>query len=401
MGSKRFLGYGRQFIDDSDKTAVMAVLDGDFLTQGPVVEKFESALAQRVGAKHAVAVSSGTAGLHLACLASGMTSGDIGVTTSLTFVASANAFLYAGGRALLSDIDAQTLCLSEDTLSRAISGLGTRTLKVVTPVHFAGLSTGLAAIRKRVGPRVVIIEDACHALGGSDEDGWPVGGCPHSDMSVFSFHPVKPITTGEGGAITTNNTDIYDALIRLRSHGIEKNPDMLQCRDQGIGVSGAVLPWYYEQQMLGYNYRMSDIQAALGLSQLARLDSFLSRRREIAMFYDQKLLHFDHVSTVHSAPDMRKRSGMHLYVIHCDYKALSKPREQVMAELRERGIGSQVHYIPVHRQPFHRNREKWCPADFPVCEDHYKGTLSIPLFSSMSDEDVERVICALDEVLNS
>ncbi len=396
----RFLGYGSQSLDERDIEAVVEVLKSDFLTQGPAVARFEAALAERVGAKYAVAVSSGTAALHLACLASGMKPGDVGVTSALTFVASANAFLYAQGRALLSDIDAQTLCMSKDTLARALTGESP--LKAVTPVHFAGLSVGLSAIRKHVGNDVSIIEDACHALGGDDEDGLPVGCCAHSNMTVFSFHPVKPITTGEGGAITTNDPYLRDLLQRLRSHGIEKEPELLQLRDQGVDEdSGAVFPWYYEQQMLGYNYRMSDIHAALGLSQLAKLDGFIARRREIALFYDRKVSRLAHVRGVHSAPEMRKRSGLHLYVIRCNYKALGKTRERVMTELKTRGIGSQVHYIPLYRQPFHMKREKWCSGDFPICEGYYAEALSIPLFASMRDEDVERVSQALDEVLTS
>lgn len=384
MSKDRFLGYGRQLIDDEDVAAVTKVLRGDYLTQGPVVERFEHALAERVGAKYAVAVNSGTAALHIACLATGLKPGQAGITSALTFIASANAIVYSGADVALADIDRDALGISGKTVSEALKNK--QSCKVVIPVHFAGLAFDSSELRKVAGNRV-IIEDACHSLGGSYADGKPVGSCAYADMSTFSFHPVKSITTGEGGAITTNNEDTYKTLLRLRNHGIERDASKFE-------NSGESDPWYYEQQELGFNYRMSDIQAALGMSQLARLDNFVSRRREIATHYDKAFADLNNVRIAQSAPIYRARSSHHLYTVCINYNALGTTRAVIMERLRESKIGSQVHYIPVYKHPFYQKRDIGKASDFPVTEDHYNECLSLPIHTGLSDEEVERVVDA-------
>lgn len=387
----RFLGYGRQLIDDDDIAAVVGVLRGETLTRGPQVDRFEAALAERVGARYCVAVSSGTAALHIACLAAGMKPGSVGLTTPLTFVASANAMLYCGGGVDLADIDPDALGLApgqvSDTLVRQPE------IAIVMPVHFAGLAHAAAALRRISGSRIVI-EDASHALGGAYEDGRPVGCGAHADMTVFSFHPVKPITTAEGGAVTTNDHEIARLLRQLRSHGIEHAADRLVERDAAF-QGDAQNPWYYEQQLLGFNYRMSDLQAALGLSQLDKLERFRVRRREIALAYDAAFGPLPDLRIPQSSAGDRARSAHHLYVLCIDFTARSTTRKHVMEQLAAHGVGSQVHYLPVHRQPYHRARTGFAPARFPVADAHYRDCLSLPLHPGLTDDEVERVIRAV------
>jgi UDP-4-amino-4,6-dideoxy-N-acetyl-beta-L-altrosamine transaminase len=393
MTSPRMLGYGRQDINEADIAAVVSVLRGDFLTQGPAVEQFEAKLAELTGARFAIAVANGTAALHLAALAAGVASGKTGITQTLTFVASANATHYCGGTSLLVDVEPDTLSMDVG----ALRGLVTQTAPtIVVPVHFGGLAGDMAAISEAAGSALVI-EDACHALGGHYADGRPVGCCAHSAMTVFSFHPVKPVTTGEGGVVTTNDSELARRLRLLRSHGIERESgrvDPVESQE-----SSETKPWYYEQQSLGFNYRLSDMQAALGLSQLDRLGDFVRRRREIAAMYDQAFAGLSHVSLPQSAPEQRARSGHHLYLLHIDFAALGVTRTTIMKALRERGVGTQVHYIPVHHQPFHAEH---LPAgqSFPVAEGHYQRCLSIPFYPAMDNEDVNRVVSAVKEVLS-
>tara|TARA_R110000782_G_scaffold67650_6_gene136638 strand:+ start:15714 stop:16889 length:1176 start_codon:yes stop_codon:yes gene_type:complete len=381
--TRPFIGYGRQTIDDSDIAAVVDVLKADLLTQGPVIERFEESFAASVNARHAIAVSNGTAALHLACLAAGLSDGDCAIVPDMTFVATANAPLYCGARTLLTDIDPDSLGLQT---GRVIGLVKERPdVKAVLPVHFAGLAVDmptLASIREDA----VIIEDGCHALGGTYEDGSPIGGCSYSHMTVFSFHPVKPITTAEGGIVTTNADDLAGKLRALRSHGIERNPESFVQAD-----GGEARPWYYEQQFLGFNYRMTELQAALGLNQLPKLPGFLERRRRIAAFYDDRFRTLAHVALPQSRPDQRARSGMHLYLLDIDFKKRNMQRGAFMQSLRDVGIGTQVHYIPVHRQPYHQRLLGGGDFEFPNAERHYQTTLSIPLFPSMSDAEVEYV----------
>lgn len=386
--TERFLGYGRHLVDEADIEAVVEVLRGEFLTQGPTVPRFEEAVAERVGARHAVAVSSGTAALHLACLAAHLGPGTAGVTAALTFVGSANAMLYCGAEPLLADIDAHTLTMGPAQLQAVLDRDVELDARVVMPVHFAGLAADSAGLRAAAGGRVVV-EDAAQALGGTYEDGSPVGSCRHSEMTVFSLHPVKSITTGEGGVVTTNDDELAHRLRLLRNHGIERS------HDRFVDATGASRSWWYEQQLLGFNYRLTDIQAALGLSQLQRLDAALERRRELALRYDKELTGLESVSVPQSEADHRARSALHLYVVLIDFEGIGLDRAVVMDRLRSFGVGSQVHFIPVYRQPFHRDRGAWSPDAFPATESYYRRCLTLPLHAGLTDAEAERVVDAV------
>jgi UDP-4-amino-4,6-dideoxy-N-acetyl-beta-L-altrosamine transaminase len=390
------LGYGRQSVDQSDIDAVVSVLRSDFLTQGPVVERFEAALAERVGARHAVAVSSGTAGLHIACLAAGIGPGDRGVTAAVTFAASANCLIYAGADADLVDIDPDALGMTPALLEKALTSAPD--IKVIVPVHFAGLAFASAEIRTLAKARIVI-EDAAHSIGGTYACGKAVGCGAYADMSVFSFHPVKTITTGEGGAVVTSDGELARRLRALRSHGIERDPTRFV--DAETRENGRVKPWLYEQQMLGFNYRMTDIQAALGLSQLGKLDRFLERRRAIARRYDEAFGKLPHVRLPQSVPRDRARSGHHLYIVLFDFTAMRTTRTAFMARLREQGIGSQVHYIPLYRQPYYAKRYGLDPTAFPAAESYYSGCLSLPFYPALTDEDVAHVITSVTAAVSA
>jgi perosamine synthetase len=394
--SSSVLGYGRQSIDQSDIDAVVSVLRSDFLTQGPAVERFEAALAERVGARHAVAVSSGTAGLHIACLAAGIGPGDRGLTAAITFAASSNCLLYAGAEAGFTDIDRDALGMAPAALAKALALLPDT--KAIIPVHFAGLAHASAEIRASAKQRVVI-EDAAHAIGGKYASGMPVGCGAYADMSVFSFHPVKTITTGEGGAVVTNDDELARRLRAFRSHGMERDPARFSGSETSEG--GQLKPWLHEQQMLGFNYRMTDIQAALGLSQLGKLDRFLERRRAIARRYDEAFGKLPHLRLPQSAAQDRARSGHHLYVALFDFKAMRTTRTAFMTKLRAQGIGSQVHYIPVYRHPFYAKRYGLAPMAFPEAENYYSGCLSLPFYPALTDEDVEHVIATVTEALTA
>jgi perosamine synthetase len=392
----RFLGYGRHTIDRSDIDAVVAVLESDFLTQGPQIERFEAALTERIGARHAVAVSSGTAALHIACLAAGIGPGDRGLTSAVTFAASSNCLLYAGADASFVDIDNDGLGMAPVALERAL-GDG-QDVKVIVSVHLAGLAHETAAIRSSA-KGCIVIEDASHAIGGRYACGRPVGCGAYSDMCVFSFHPVKTITTGEGGAVVTNDGDLARRLRMLRSHGIERDASRFVGSDASEG--GRLKPWLYQQQLLGFNYRMTDIQAALGLSQLNRLEQFLERRREIARRYDEAFALLPHLRLPQSVPEQRGRSGHHLYIVLFDFAALRTTRTVFMLNLREQGIGTQVHYIPVYRQPYYMKRYGFDPAAFPESEAYYAGCMSLPFYPGLTDEDVERVIATVTRLVTA
>jgi len=376
------LPYGRQSIDSLDVEALAEAARGDFITQGPTVAEFERALAEACGAPYAVAVSSGTAALHLAALAAGVGPGDAMVVPTMTFVASANAAVYCGATPLLIDIDPATRNLSVDKLAAALDGAPA---KAVVAVHYAGLPAPMAEVARLARARgAAVIEDACHALGAQylDGDRWHrVGECAHSDMTCFSFHPVKHITTGEGGAVTTSSEALYRRLLRLRSHGITKDP--AECRaSEG--------PWYYEMVELGWNYRITDLQCALGRSQLAKLPRFVERRREIAARYDRA---FADLSTVVTPPEPPGfRSSYHLYPLWLDEQRLGRSRRAVFEALQERGIGVQVHYIPVHLHPFYKDRFGTRPGQFPEAERFYRGEISIPMYPALNDSEVSHVI---------
>ena len=388
----KFLGYGRHNIDDNDISAVVEVLRGDYLTQGPAIRLFEERLASYVGARFAVAVSNGTTALHLACLAANLGSGDIGVTQAITFVASANCMAYCGARPDLIDIDPDTLNMSIDSLKDYLKK--TPECKLLIPVAMGGLSYDGNEIRSVAGNRI-IIEDACHAFGAISGNGKKVGGGGYADMTVFSFHPVKPITTGEGGAIVTDREDFYKRLLALRNHGIVREAEALFESDKASD------PWYYEQQVLGFNYRISDIQAALGISQLDKIDRFIKRRHEIASYYDHYLSDFYGVRLVQSDSDCRFRSGHHLYIIRIDFDSIGKTRKQVMDMLAQRGIGTQVHYIPIHYHPYYRNKFGKQLVSLIQAESYYKECLTLPCHPGLSNSDLFRIVSSLKEVLDS
>ncbi len=384
-----FIPYGKQNISQEDIDAVVEVLRSDWITQGPAIERFEKTVADYCGAKYAVAVSSATAGLHIACLAADLSSGETLWTSPNTFVASANCGLYCGAGVDFVDIDPNTYNLSVDELERKLAEAKKQGClpKVVVPVHFAGQSCEMekiATLSKRYGFK--IIEDAAHAIGGCYQ-GKPVGSCQFSDMAVFSFHPVKIITTGEGGMVLTNKEDLYEKLIRLRTHGITRKAELMKEESHG--------PWYYQQLELGFNYRMTDIQAALGASQMQRLDEFVKRRRFLAERYHQLLqdlplmLPWQHPDT---------ESSWHLYVIRLKLDKINKTHRQVFEELRQAEIGVNLHYIPVHLQPYYKHLGfEW--SSFPNAEQYYREAISIPLYYGLTENSQERVVNTIREVL--
>ncbi|MEH2366530.1 UDP-4-amino-4,6-dideoxy-N-acetyl-beta-L-altrosamine transaminase [Nostoc sp.] len=384
-----YIPYGRQDINQEDIDAVVEVLRSDWITQGPAIERFEQAVANYCGAKYAVAVSSATAALHIACLAAGLEEGDILWTSPNTFVASANCGLYCGAKVDFVDIDPNTYNLSIDELERKLIWAEKQGClpTVLIPVHFAGQSCEMeqiAALSQRYGFK--IIEDASHAIGGSYQT-QPIGCCKFSDMAVFSFHPVKIITTGEGGMVLTNQEDLYQRLIRLRSHGITRNPDLMQGESHGL--------WYYQQLELGFNYRMTDIQAALGTSQMQRLDEFVERRWFLANRYNQLLQDLPLILPWQH-PD--SESSWHLYVIRLKLDKINKTHRQVFEELSPEKIGINLHYIPVHTQPYYQQLGfRW--GDFPQVEKYYKEAISLPLYYSLTQEDQDRVVTTLQRIL--
>jgi len=386
--------YGKHHIDEEDIQAVVDVLRSGILTQGPAIEAFEQAVAKYVNAKYAVALSSGTAALHLAALAAGVGPGKSLITTPITFVASANAGLYAGGRVVFADIDPLTINMSPDRLKEALKE--NQDACAVVPVHFAGLPCDMPAIKAVADQAgVAVIEDGAHALGATHPNGQRVGSCMYSLMTIFSFHPVKAIAAGEGGMITTNDESIYRKLLRLRSHGINKLDDPLQLPEQAT-TNGIQNPWYYEMQELGFHYRITDIQCGLALSQFGKLDKFIARRRMLAKKYDEAFAGMRNCRPAQKTG--RDLSGHHLYVLRIDFEKLGKSRGQLMQELRARQIGSQVHYIPVPAQPHYR-RLGAKPEDCPNAQAYYQQALSIPLFYDLTDEQQLAVIAAFKELV--
>jgi len=386
--------YGKHHIDEEDIQAVVNVLRSGILTQGPIIEQFEHEIAAYVDARYAVAVSSATAGLHLAALAAGVGPGSTLITSPITFVASANAGKYAGGNVAFADIDPQTINMS--LVSLKISLANNPNTKAVIPVHFAGLPCDMPAIKLLAdNAGAVVIEDAAHALGASYPEGGRVGSCRHSLMTVFSFHPVKAIAAGEGGVITTNDESTYRKLLRFRSHGINKLDDVLEIPSQAQ-TNGEVNPWYYEMQVLGFHYRITEMQSALALSQLKKLDQFISRRRTLAKKYDEAFIAFRNCRPAQSMG--RDLSGHHLYVLRIDFNSLGTNRVELMKNLKDQGIGSQVHYIPVPMQPYYQ-KLGINPEDFTNAINYYKEAISIPLFYDLTDTQQEKIVRVLKDLV--
>jgi UDP-4-amino-4,6-dideoxy-N-acetyl-beta-L-altrosamine transaminase len=374
--------YGRQTIDAQDVQAVVDVLHGDWLTQGPAVAEFEAAVAETCEVPYAVAFSSGTAALHGAMAAAGLGPGDDVVTSAITFAASANAAAYVGATPRFADIDADTWNMGAETLARAL----TAATRAVVPVDFTGLAAPLAAIREQVGPEVTIIQDAAHALGARTTDG-PVGSCAHADMAIFSFHPVKAIATGEGGMVTTRDPRLRERLVRFRTHGIARDAEA-SAREGG---------WYAGQSELGFNYRLSDLHAALGRSQLRKLEGFIAARNRIAERYCEAL---EGTPGVRLPPAARAgaRHAHHLFVVHLEGGAV---RRRAYEEMHRRGILVQVHYLPVYRHPWYRETYGYDPAGFPNAERYYAGCLSLPCFPALTTGQQDDVVAALLEAIAS
>ena len=382
--------YGKQSVNDEDIKAVEDVLSSDFLTQGPAIEKFERKVADYCGSKYAVAVTNATSALHIACLAANLNKGDCLWTSPVTFVASANCGRYCGANVDFVDINPKTYNMDALALEKKLreSKKDGRLPKVVIPVHLAGQACDMKKIRKLSEEYgFSVIEDASHALG-ADYLGKKVGSCEFSDMTVFSFHPVKIITTGEGGMILTNNAETYEKLKMLRSHGITRNPSDMTKESDG--------PWYYQQVELGFNYRMTDIQAALGYSQMDRLDEFVRRRRYLAKRYDDLLK--DLPLKTPYVPDYANPSW-HIYIVRIDFSKVKKTKKQIFEEMRKKGITLNLHYIPVHTQPYYEKLGHE-PGDCPESIRYYEEALTLPLYYDLTDEEQEYIVEAMRDALS-
>ncbi|MFT4251733.1 MAG: UDP-4-amino-4,6-dideoxy-N-acetyl-beta-L-altrosamine transaminase [Caulobacter sp.] len=377
-----FLPYGLQTIEDDDVAAVAAALRADFLTTGPTVEAFETAFKAKVGAEHAIAVSNGTATLHLAMLALGVGEGEVCIAPSVTFLATANCARYVGAEVVFADVDPTSGLMTPDTLAEALSRAGDRRVRAVLPVHLRGDVCDLPALKAMASAAgAVLVEDAPHALGstatfGNEEH--PVGDCAYSAFASFSFHPVKTLATGEGGMLTTNDAGLAARARSLRGHGMAR-------------PAGAE-PWVYEMPELGFNYRIPDVLCALGVSQLAKLDRFVERRRALAARYVELLAPLSPLVRLAASP-AGSNPALHLLTVLIDFEAAMTTRAAVVEALKAQGIGSQVHYIPVHRQPYYVNR--YGLADLPGADAWYDRCLTLPLYPAMADGDVDRVIEAL------
>jgi len=397
--------YGKHYIDEDDIQSVVDVLRHGMLTQGPKVSEFENKIANYVGAKYAVAVANGTAALHLACMALEIGEGDEVITSPNTFVATSNSILYVDAMPLFVDMDARTLNIDIAQIEQAI--LDSSSIKAIFPVHFAGLPCDMERIKLLADKyNLAIVEDASHALGAIYSDGSKVGNCQYSDMTTLSFHPVKGIAAGEGGMVTTNDKLLYHKLTLIRSHGITKGNfefpgiskvDNLLINKEDALEDGELKRWYYEMQYLGFNYRITDIQCALAISQMDKIDLFLDTRKSIAKIYDQAFSDLANITPlqIHG----RDNSSHHIYVVSIDFDKIGISRHRFMQKLAEQGVGSQVHYIPVVNQPYYQNIG-YRIEQYPSTSQYYKNTLSIPLYYGLSNADQKLVISSIKELLN-
>lgn len=377
---KQLLPYGRQWIGWDDIIAMVKVLRGDYLTTGPIVQQFEQQIARYVGAEYAVAFGSGTAALHAACYAAGIETGDEVITSSMTFAASANCILYRGGIPVFADIDERTGNIGPTSIESKI----TPKTKAIIPVHFAGQPAEMTAIMRLAKQHgLIVIEDGAHALGAVYRD-LRVGSIGH--MTMFSFHPVKPITTGEGGVITTNDYTYYQRLVQFRSHGINKSPESLAQHGD----------WYYEMQFLGYNYRLTDIQAALGISQLKKIDKYHGLRKEYARIYNAAFKDVQEMTTLFQHENVQ--SAWHIYIIRLNFERLTGSRKEIYDALKAENIGVNVHYIPVYLHPYYQELG-YAPGLCPKSEQLYEEMVTLPLFPSMKRKDIQDVIHAVKKVL--
>ncbi len=396
--------YGKHYVDEDDIKSVVDVLRHGALTQGPKIYEFESKVANYVGAKYAVAVANGTAALHLACIALELGEGDEVLTSPNTFVATSNSVLYVRAKPVFVDIDKRTLNIDINQIEKLI--LDSKNVKAIFPVHFAGLPCDMQKIRQLSDKYdLAVVEDASHALGATYDNGKRVGNCQYSDMTCFSFHPVKGIASGEGGMITTNNPDTYRKLTLLRSHGITKgnfefpgishSDNSLIKKDHAL-ENGELKRWYYEMQYLGLNYRITDIQSALAVSQMDKIDLFLNARKSIARFYDQAFAGVQNITPMQAHG--RENSSHHVYVVSINFFRIGLTRNQFMTRLAEKGVGSQVHYIPVVNQPYYQDMG-YSIEQNPECEAYYQNALSIPLYFGLSSAEQQLVISSIKELL--
>ncbi|MBN1881987.1 MAG: UDP-4-amino-4,6-dideoxy-N-acetyl-beta-L-altrosamine transaminase [Deltaproteobacteria bacterium] len=404
MNDPEIIPYGCQTIEEDDIESVVEILRSTLITTGPAVEQFEDKLRNYLGVKYAVVCSSGTAALHLACLAAGIGPGDDVITSPLTFSASANCSIFVNARPRFVDIEIDTGCMNADALEEYLSERKNNgSARAVIPVHYSGLTCDIPGIYDIARENdLVVIEDSCHALGAQyrhDGTWYMVGACAHSDMSVFSFHPVKHITTGEGGAITTNDENIYKKLIKLRSHGMEKDHEHFKYPELAQDNTGNVNPWYYEIEEVGYNFRITDFQCALGMHQLQKLETFLEKRRKIASVYTEAFSDLDHLALQATFED--RNHAYHLFPVLIDYDAIGLTRGELMLLLRDKGIGSQVHYIPVHYLGYYRKKFGYSPGDYPNAERFYEKELSLPIFPKLTREQQEHIIEEIQRVFSS
>jgi len=383
----KYLPYGLHWIDEDDIQEVVKVLRSDWITQGPKVKEFEEKLANYCEAKYAVAVSSGTAALHLACHVLRVRPGDEIITSPITFLATSNSVLYCGGKPIFVDIDEKTYNIDVNKIEKKIN----KNTKGIIPVDFAGQPCDLDGIREIANKyHLWIMEDAAHALG-AEYNGKKIGGL--SDLTIFSFHPVKAITTGEGGAIATNNRTLYERLLMLRSHGVTKDSSKFETKNEKSKGG----QWYYEMQELGYNYRITDFQSALGISQLRKLERFIERRRGIAQIYNEAFKNIKEITIPYEKANVK--SAYHLYVLQMDFEKIGKTRKELFEYMRENNILLQVHYIPVHLQPYYKEKFGYKLGDFPVAENYYRKAITLPLYPKMTKKEIDFVISNFKRIL--